>query len=82
MDRIEHPAYLAVAALIGFFGNCVNTIVFLNFVPRWFDRNLGLGLGVVATGIGIGQMLAPLTASASCNWYDIVTNIRCSGWGR
>lgn len=64
MDRIEHPAYLAVAALIGFFGNCVNTIVFLNFVPRWFDRNLGLGLGVVATGIGIGQMLAPLTASA------------------
>lgn len=69
----NYGVYLLAAALIGFFGNCANTFVYLSFMPRWFDRQLGLSLGLAATGIGIGQTLAPLAASAllgSVGWRN------------
>jgi MFS family permease len=37
---------------------------FLRVVGSWFDKRLGLALGVANSGIGIGNILVPLVASA------------------
>jgi len=69
----SYAGYLALAALVGALGNCVNTFVYLSFMPRWFVNRLGLSLGLAATGIGVGQTIDPLAASyllARYGWRD------------
>lgn len=69
----HYATYLGLAVVIGFFGNAAGLWVYLSILPRWFDRNLGLSLGVAAAGLGFGQVLTPLFASAlvtTVGWED------------
>lgn len=66
-----YAIYILVAVIIGLFGNMASIWVWLSVLPRWFDRNLGLSLGIASTGLAFGQVLTPLLAST------LVTDI---GW--
>lgn len=59
----SYAVYLVIAALIGIFSTGSNTFVYLAVLPRWFDKRLGLSLGIAMMGIGIGQFIAPQYAT-------------------
>ena len=61
---LNYATYIGLAILIGLFGNGVGVWVYLSILPRWFNRNLGLSLGIASAGTGLGQVVTPLLASA------------------
>ena len=57
-------AFYALAALIPILGFGLLPLSYLQAVSRWFDRRLGVALGVANSGIGVGSTVVPLIASA------------------
>ena len=58
-----YRTYFVFAVIIGLFGNATGIWVYLSVLPRWFDHNLGLSLGIASAGLAFGQALTPLLAS-------------------
>ena len=56
--------FYVLAALIPIFGFGLLPLSYLQAVSRWFDRRLGVALGIANAGIGVGSALVPLIASA------------------
>ena len=56
----SYPAFLALAALVGVAGAGTTPLAYLALVARWFDRRLGLALGVTMVGVGLGIAVSPL----------------------
>jgi len=59
----SYPLFLLLAALVGVTGAGTTPLAYLALVARWFDRRLGLALGVAMMGIGVGMALSPLIAT-------------------
>jgi len=59
-----YPLFLAICAIIGATGALTFTTLYLLVASRWFDRRLGLALGITACGTGIGFMLGPIVTQA------------------
>jgi MFS transporter, OFA family, oxalate/formate antiporter len=60
------PSLVAVGALcfvIGVVGCGTTMIGYAGVLPRWFDRRLGLALGVAGLGAGLGVGLVPFVAT-------------------
>ena len=64
MLPVSYVVYCMIAAVIGAFGTGTCPLAHLSVLPRWFDRRLGLALGLANSGIGIGYALTPLIAQA------------------
>ncbi len=62
--KANYVVYLAIAAAIGISGASSNSFVYLSVLPNWFDKRFGLSLGIAMLGVGIGQLAAPIYASA------------------
>jgi predicted MFS family arabinose efflux permease len=57
-------AFYVLAALLPLAGIGLWPLSYLQAVSRWFDRRLGLALGIANAGIGLGSTLVPLIATA------------------
>jgi len=55
-------AFAALAFAIGLFGAGTSPLSYLAIMPQWFDRRLGLSLGLAMSGLGLGTVAAPLLA--------------------
>lgn len=58
----NYPLFLAGCALVGATGALTYNTVCYAVVAQWFDRHLGLALGITASGTGIGLMIGPPAA--------------------
>lgn len=56
--------FYLLAALLPICGIGLLPLSYLQAVSRWFDRRLGLALGIANAGIGVGSAVVPLIASA------------------
>lgn len=60
----NYPLYLACCALLGIVAAATYNSVFYALLPHFFDRRLGLAVGIVSAGTGLGLMLGPLASQA------------------
>lgn len=67
---------IVLAALVGLFGTGASQFAYLNVLPLWFDRRLGLSFGIAMLGIGAGNALMPLAA----DWLNEVWGWRQAYW--
>lgn len=59
----NYLVFLLICAIIGVTGAGTTPLAYLALVARWFDRRLGLAMGVAMMGIGFGMALSPLVAT-------------------
>jgi MFS transporter, OFA family, oxalate/formate antiporter len=60
----SYSVFLLVCALVGTAGVLTYNTLYYAIVANWFDRRLGLALGITAGGTGLGLMMAPIAAEA------------------
>ncbi len=56
--------FIGFLLILGVVGAGVTPFAYLSILPRWFDRRLGLSLGIAMTGAGFGQALLPVLTEA------------------
>lgn len=56
--------WVALSVLIGVSGAATSVLGYLAVLPQWFDRRLGLALGIAMCGLGAGTVILPITAQA------------------
>ena len=69
---------LVLAAITGLFGTGASQFAYLTVLPLWFDRRLGLSLGIAMIGIGLGNALVPIIMeylSRSLDWRTIYRSL-------
>lgn len=54
--------WVAVSIVVGVSGAATSVLGYLAVLPQWFDRRLGLALGVAMCGLGAGTVILPMTA--------------------
>lgn len=54
--------YLILSIIIGLAGAGTNTFVYVSILPQWFDKRLGLVLGLTTMGTGIGISIMTVVA--------------------
>ncbi|WP_179402494.1 MFS transporter [Burkholderia guangdongensis] len=54
--------WVALSIVIGLSGAATSVLGYLSVLPQWFDRRLGLALGIAMCGLGAGTVLMPMTA--------------------
>jgi MFS family permease len=54
-----YPGFVMLAAIVGVAGAGTTPLTYLALIARWFDRALGLALGIAMMGVGIGLYFAP-----------------------
>lgn len=55
-----HPVWWIVLSLvIGMSGAATSVLGYLAILPQWFDRRLGLAIGLAMVGLGIGTIVMP-----------------------
>jgi MFS family permease len=55
-------AWAAMALAIGLLGTGTSPLSYLAVMPQWFDKRLGLSLGLAMSGLGLGTVGMPLLA--------------------
>lgn len=56
------PIYIAVCVLAGVVGALTYQFVYYSILPHWFEKRLGLALGLAGTGVSLGMALMPVYA--------------------
>ncbi len=51
--------WVGLSLLGGICGASVSVVSYLSVLPQWFDRHLGLALGLATMGLGIGVIVMP-----------------------
>lgn len=55
-------AWVALSVVVGVSGAATSVLGYLAVLPQWFDRRLGLALGIAMCGLGAGTVILPITA--------------------
>jgi len=55
-------AWVALSIMVGVSGAATTVLGYLAVLPQWFDRRLGLALGIAMCGLGAGTVVLPVTA--------------------
>lgn len=59
----SYPLFLGLSFVLGVAGGIgAGPLSYYSLLPRWFDRRLGLSIGVANMGIGVGMMVMPIVA--------------------
>ncbi len=69
----SYPLFLLLMFVIGVVGAGATPFAYASILPQWFDRRLGLALGVATAGIAVGQITAPMALHAlvaSYGWRE------------
>lgn len=61
---------LLAAVSVGVFGTGASQFAYLTVLPLWFERRLGLALGIAMLGIGLGVVLGPIAVEALARTHD------------
>lgn len=67
--------------VLGFVGGCTSPVPYSVVISRWFDRQRGLALGVMATGLGIGAIAIPVIAQriiGAFGWRTAYATFGCA----
>ncbi|WP_454726938.1 MULTISPECIES: MFS transporter [Cupriavidus] len=54
--------WVGLSGVVGVFGAATSVLGYLAVLPQWFDRRLGLALGIAMCGLGAGTVLMPAAA--------------------
>lgn len=54
--------WVALSVVVGVSGAATSVLGYLAVLPQWFDRRLGLALGIAMCGLGVGTVVLPITA--------------------
>lgn len=54
--------WVALSIVVGVSGAATSVLGYLAVLPQWFDRRLGLALGIAMCGLGAGTVILPITA--------------------
>lgn len=54
--------WVSLSVVVGIFGAATSVLGYLAVLPQWFDRRLGLALGMAMCGLGAGTVLMPAIA--------------------
>ncbi len=57
-------AWVGLSIVVGVSGAATSVLGYLAVLPQWFDRCLGLALGLAMCGLGAGTVILPMTAQA------------------
>ncbi|WP_109479419.1 MFS transporter [Paraburkholderia sp. C35] len=52
-------SWVALSLVIGMAGAATSVLGYLAILPQWFDRRLGLAIGIAMVGLGIGTVTMP-----------------------
>lgn len=55
-------AWVGLSIVVGVAGAATSVLGYLAVLPQWFDRRLGLALGIAMCGLGAGTVILPMTA--------------------
>ncbi len=55
-------AWVGLSVVVGVSGAATSVLGYLAVLPQWFDRRLGLALGLAMCGLGAGTVILPMTA--------------------
>jgi OFA family oxalate/formate antiporter-like MFS transporter len=64
----------ALAFIVGMVGSGVSQYSYLPVLPFYFDRRLGLSLGIAMFGMGLGTILVPIGVEQlqiHCSWREV-----------
>lgn len=61
--------WVSLSVVVGIFGAATSVLGYLTVLPQWFDRRLGLALGIAMCGLGAGTVLMPATAQYLVTGY-------------
>lgn len=61
--------WVGLSVVIGIFGAATSVLGYLAVLPQWFDRRLGLALGLAMCGLGTGTVLMPNLAQYLVSTY-------------
>lgn len=61
--------WIALSIVIGVSGAATSVLGYLSVLPQWFDRRLGLALGIAMCGLGAGTVLMPMSAQHLVSVY-------------
>jgi len=56
--------WVALSVVIGVSGAATSVLGYLAVLPQWFDRRLGLALGIAMCGLGAGTVILPMVAQS------------------
>jgi len=56
--------WVAISVVAGISGAGTSVLGYLTVFPQWFDRHLGLAIGVAMCGLGVGTIVMPTLAQA------------------
>ncbi|MGO4329519.1 MFS transporter [Cupriavidus sp. 2TAF22] len=54
--------WVALSIVVGVSGAATSVLGYLAVLPQWFDRRLGLALGIAMCGLGVGTVILPIIA--------------------
>jgi len=57
-------SWVLLSVIIGVSGAATSVLGYLSVMPQWFDRRLGLALGLAMCGLGVGAIVLPAAAQS------------------
>ncbi|BBU33508.1 MFS transporter (plasmid) [Burkholderia sp. THE68] len=78
-------SWIALSLVIGMTGAATSVLGYLAILPQWFDRRLGLAIGIAMVGFGIGTVVMPALSAwliAHIGWrhaYQVLAVISLGG---
>ncbi|MFM0019453.1 MFS transporter [Paraburkholderia azotifigens] len=78
-------SWIALSLVIGMSGAATSVLGYLAILPQWFDRRLGLAIGIAMVGFGIGTVVMPALSAyliTHIGWrhaYQVLAAISLSG---
>ncbi|RQR30748.1 MULTISPECIES: MFS transporter [unclassified Burkholderia] len=78
-------SWVALSLIVGMSGAATSVLGYLAILPQWFDRRLGLAIGIAMVGFGIGTVAMPALSArliAHVGWreaYQVLAIVSCAG---
>lgn len=72
---------VALSFVVGVAGAATSVLGYLAILPQWFDRRLGLAVGIAMCGLGMGAIAMPALSNAAVSAYGWRTAYAILGLG-
>lgn len=65
-----YPLFLLCCVALGVVGTLTYNSLYYALLPRWWDRRLGLALGIASAGTGAGLVVMPIAAQTLISMFE------------